>query len=67
MTIQEIKEHVLVNNWANGWIFARPLNPANSVRVVFIPQILEYVGMAAFIIWIRFIAEKKVRSRINDE
>src|SRR3989344_1261697 len=57
---RELKEHVLVNNWANGWVIdseklkvksARP--PASSLAgevgrekliVVFWPQYLEYLG-----------------------
>jgi hypothetical protein len=36
-------KHVMVNNWANGWIFENPVN-INKVKVVFWPQILEYIG-----------------------
>ena len=36
-------EHVLVSNWANGWVFENADIPA-SVKIVFWPQILQYFG-----------------------
>lgn len=41
----ELKEHVKVNNWANGWIV--PAGTNGNVRVFFWPQLLEYIGFAA--------------------
>ncbi len=43
----ELKNHVLVNNWANGWkIDAQhsTLN-ANQVVIIFWPQYLEFIGL----------------------
>lgn len=48
-------EHVLVNNWANGWVLSEGVGPPSpegfgeargveGVRIIFWPQILEYVG-----------------------
>ncbi|MBI2051841.1 hypothetical protein HYT33_03720 [Candidatus Roizmanbacteria bacterium] len=44
---KELKNHVLVNNWANGWI----LDPSTiqqynnmTIRLVFLPQYLEFLG-----------------------
>ncbi len=41
----EVKEHVLVNNWANGWNITCNVErmPCNVV-IIFIPQYLEYIG-----------------------
>ena len=45
----EIKEHVLVNNWANGWAL-RPSDTSGSapqgqaIVIIFWPQYLEYLG-----------------------
>jgi hypothetical protein len=39
-------DHVKVNNWANGWVFEN--NTPGTVRVVFWPQILEYIGFGLF-------------------
>jgi hypothetical protein len=40
-------QHVKVNNWANGWVFEEGTTPEvlEEVRVVFWPQVLEYVGL----------------------
>lgn len=40
--------HVLVNNWANGWIFPNNYD-TNDVKVVFLPQALQYIGFILFI------------------
>ncbi len=37
-------EHVLVNNWANGWIIPDNSNPSSKPFVIFWPQLLEYAG-----------------------
>jgi hypothetical protein len=43
---KQLKEHVLVNNWANGWILENQstTNSGQQVTVVFWPQYLEYIG-----------------------
>jgi len=46
-------EHVVVNNWANGWVFGG-LADANSVVILFWPQLLEYLGFLALAFWILF-------------
>ncbi|HUV71974.1 MAG TPA: hypothetical protein VMW25_03110 [Clostridia bacterium] len=38
---KEIKEHVLVNNWENGW---QVNSQSSRVYLVFLPQYLEYLG-----------------------
>ncbi|HLC94738.1 MAG TPA: hypothetical protein VJH96_04185 [Patescibacteria group bacterium] len=38
---KELKNHVLVNNWANGWVVE---NQSEEVVIVFLPQYLEFVG-----------------------
>ncbi len=44
---KEIKEHVLVNNWTNGWVLENSqLSTLNSqLIVIFLPQYLEYFGL----------------------
>ena len=39
---KELKDHVLVNNWANGWILTD--NKNNTIIIVYLPQYLEYLG-----------------------
>jgi hypothetical protein len=36
--------HVMVNNWSNGWVFEKDFD-VSIVKVVFWPQLLEYLGM----------------------
>jgi len=42
----ELKNHVLVNNWENGWILEHPAvsSQPSVVIIVFLPQYLEYIG-----------------------
>lgn len=40
-------EHVKVNNWSNGWVFES--NIPSNIKVVFWPQLLEYLGIALWI------------------
>ena len=53
--LQRLKQHVLVNNWANGWSFDSIVPPSEeSLRATseeelttylfFLPQLLEYLG-----------------------
>jgi hypothetical protein len=37
-------DHVMVNNWSNGWIFS--LEVPSNIRVLFLPQLLQYLGFA---------------------
>lgn len=52
-----LKDHVLVNNWANAWLISQPADQAQcescmdntektstTVYVIFWPQILEFIG-----------------------
>jgi hypothetical protein len=47
---KEIKEHVLVNNWANGFILSSNTKLLTSntnkfnIIIVFLPQYLEFLG-----------------------
>lgn len=44
----ELKEHVEVNSWANGWLINDERRTTNEERiiVVYLPQYLEYAGLA---------------------
>lgn len=49
---QELKQHILVNNWENGWV----INNAQIV-IVYLPQYLEYLGFLivfATFLWFAF-------------
>ena len=47
---KEIKEHVLVNNWANGWTVSKTGDneqvTENTVILFFLPQLLQWLGFA---------------------
>lgn len=49
---KELKEHVLVNNWANGWVLddQRPMTKDQRLIIIFWPQYLEYLGFGILII-----------------
>lgn len=53
---EEIKEHVLVNNWANGWKIE---NQNNNIVIVFLPQYLEFLGFGMMIAVFTAIALRK--------
>jgi hypothetical protein len=46
----EVKEHVLVDNWSNGWILGNATNSNERIVIMFIPQSLELVGFLLIII-----------------
>lgn len=52
---EPIKEHVLVNNWANGWLIndTRLNSPNTKIAIVYVPQYFEYLGV--FIIVLLFL------------
>jgi hypothetical protein len=47
----ELKDHVLVNNWANGWILNGDKQQVTSSKIIIIfwPQYLEYAGLGILI------------------
>lgn len=44
-----LKNHTLVNNWANGWKIDSSLDPHHSILVMFWPQLLQYLGFALLV------------------
>lgn len=47
---QELKEHILVNNWANGWLIpSNTQSQAADFQLVFWPQYFEYLGFVLLI------------------
>ena len=64
---KEIKNHVLVNNWENGWLLeSRDASGEVSIVIVYLPQYLQYFGFG--ILGITFVGvvfttlRRKVRS-----
>jgi len=58
---QEIKEHVLVNNWANGWRVDDRLvtNHQQLITIIYWPQYLEFLGFGLMIATFIYIFLKK--------
>ena len=48
--------HVLINNWANGWVLKEN---TNEVLIIYLPQFLEYAGFALFAIFLIFALKYK--------
>lgn len=56
---KELKEHVLINNWENGWVLDDKLTIQqinnSTIVLVYLPQYLEYVGFGILgitVIWL---------------
>lgn len=45
----EVKDHILVNNWENGWNIKDSKVRENVIVVVFLPQYFEFLGIIALI------------------
>ncbi len=50
-------EHVVVNNWANGWVFGGAAAGVDlqNITVLFWSQVLEYVGFLGLGIWVLYL------------
>lgn len=54
---KKLSNHVLVNNWANGWVIIDDNINEKNVVFVFLPQYLEYLGFGLLIfsfVWVIF-------------
>ena len=63
LTGKEVEEHVLVNNWENGWVIPAGEKEARIV-LIFVPQYLQYFGFAlllALVSGIIAFSEKKIK------
>ncbi len=52
---KELKDHVLVNNWANGWLINNEQLNNGTVFIIFWPQYLEFLGFGLMILGFLFI------------
>jgi len=56
---KEIKDHVLVNNWANGWALRQGSAPQGTkIVIIFWPQYLEFAGFGLLILAVLVIVKK---------
>lgn len=44
----ELKQHILVNNWENGWNLTN-VKPGTKIVIIYWPQYLEYLGLALMV------------------
>lgn len=51
-------EHVMVNNWSNGWVFSEPPD-LSKIKLVFWPELLEYAGALLLIPVVLFLFKYK--------
>lgn len=58
---KKIENHVLVNNWENGWQIDKSeiINNQSSIILVFWPQYLEYLGFTLLIIPLLLLLKNK--------
>lgn len=56
---QELKNHVLINNWENGWILDADSAKNNPIIIVYLPQYLEFAGFLAILIAIALMLKLK--------
>jgi len=50
---REIKDHVLINNWANAWLLPQQTTndkQLTTIVVYFVPQLLQWIGFALLIL-----------------
>ena len=70
---KEIKTHVMVNNWENGWVLdnsAIQQSNNSTIVIVYLPQYLEYIGFCLLFITFAFIifsANIRFRKKKNYE
>lgn len=57
---KELKQHVLVNNWQNGWIISNETSDDNhQITIIFLPQYLQFAGYGLFLIALIAIFKRK--------
>lgn len=57
---QRLKNHVLVDNWANGWTLPQDFDSKKSnIVILFWPQYLEYAGFIAIISFLILVIKNK--------
>ncbi|MBI3289947.1 hypothetical protein HYZ78_00955 [Candidatus Microgenomates bacterium] len=65
---EEIKDHVLVNNWSNGWninVQCQMTNVKCQIAIVYLPQYLEYLGFVMLGVLVSTLIFLQVRGRLS--
>jgi hypothetical protein len=60
----EIKTHVIINNWENGWVFDDK-ETGNNLVLVYIPQYFEFLGLFVLCITILAIPMTYLASKVD--
>lgn len=61
---ERVKNHVLINNWENGWVIDNPNNQETDLIIIYLPQYLEFLGVLLALIALLFtIGFLKLRSK----
>jgi hypothetical protein len=58
---RELDKHVLVNNWSNGWLVSKETDEQSKIKVVFLPQYLEWLGLILLLVTITVLPLKWLR------
>jgi len=56
---KELKQHVEINNWENGWITANSQQPTvnSQIDIIYLPQYLEYIGFILLLATLDFLLD----------
>ncbi|MEN9407758.1 MAG: hypothetical protein RLZZ455_974 [Candidatus Parcubacteria bacterium] len=63
---KELKNHVLINNWENGWIIDDTPQEKHTIILLFLPQYLVYLGYIFLLGTFIFLTIKTFHSKKND-
>jgi hypothetical protein len=67
----ELKNHVKINNWKNGWMLkeTNDKNNSNSFIIIYLPQYLQYIGFAitsGFLVFTFYLFLKSKKDKQNN-
>ena len=62
MFTTELKDHILINNWANGFVLDNTTSDDATIVIIFWPQYLEFIGFGLLILTVMGIVLKKKNS-----
>lgn len=59
----QLKEHVLVDNWSNGWVLDTntPYAIGNTLVIVYLPQYLEYAGFFLLLLTLTIVLKQTIK------
>lgn len=49
---REINDHLLVNNWSNGWVIDKKVKDNQRIVISFIPQYYQYFGLVMMFVFL---------------